>query len=447
MTGHTMNGALAFLVVTACMALLATAPTLEAADAEQVLFSFDKPESVGKWVAVNDNVMGGASKGGSRLADDGVLVFSGTLSLENRGGFASTQSVQEPVDLSANAGLLIRVRGDGRKYWLTLKTNRWIMAGAYRVEFDTTAGKWQEIRAPFADFRATSFGRELAGFPPPDPAKVASIGFLIAAKEAGPFSLEVAWIKAYRAEATGKPAGPPTDADAHKPKDIVDTAVAAGKFRLLIAALKAADLVPTLKGEGPFTVFAPTDDAFAKLPEGVLADLLQPANKKRLVSVLAHHVIPGRVILGQRTSAGKTLEGSELTVTSTGNFQVNGVKVLAEDIQASNGVIHIIDGVLLPGSFGVAEPGPAARLIELAIDRGVQLFNGGNVDACKAIYEVTAEALLRLPSDELGEQDRARMREVLDGIRRGGNAREHAWLLRQVLDSTYISALRRSRTR
>ncbi len=384
MTGHTTDRTLALLTMAVCMALLTTASPLDAADAGQVVFSFDKPESAGQWIAVNDNVMGGVSKGGFRLADDGVLVFSGTLSLENRGGFASIQSVQEPVDLSANAGLLIRVRGDGRKYWLTLKTNRRIIAGSYRVEFDTTPGKWQEIRAPFADFRATSFGRELAGFPPPDPAKVESIGLLIAAKEAGPFSLEAAWIKVYRAEATGKPVDPPADAAARTPKDIVDTAVAAGKFKLLVAALKAADLVQTLKGEGPFTVFAPTDDAFAKLPEGVLANLLQPANKKRLVSVLTHHVIPGRVVLGQRTSAGKTLEGSELAVTSTGSFQVNGVRVLAEDISASNGVIHIIEGVLLPKSFGVPEPGPAARLIELAIDKGAPLFNSGNVDACNA---------------------------------------------------------------
>jgi len=447
MTGHSTDGTVAFLAIAVYAAFLTTASPLEAADAGQVLFSFDKPESAGKWIAVNDSVMGGVSRGGFRLADDGILVFSGTLSLENRGGFASIQSVQDPVDLSANAGLLIRVRGDGRKYWLTLKTNRWIMAGSYRVEFSTTPGKWQEIRAPFADFRATSFGRELADFPPPDPAKVESIGFLIAAKEACPFSLEVAWIKAYLVEAAGKPADPPADVAALKPKDIVDTAVAAGKFKLLVAALKAADLVSTLKGEGPFTVFAPTDDAFAKLPEGVLADLLQPANKKRLASVLAHHVIPGRVILGRRTSVGKTLEGSELTVTSAGNFQVNGVRVLAEDISASNGVIHIIEGVLLPKSFGVPEPGPAARLIELAIGKGVPLFNSGNVDACKAIYEVTAEALLRLPSDELSEQDRARMRDAHEGLRKGGNAREHAWLLRQALDSTYVNALRRSRAR
>ena len=443
MTNHATDGTLAFMVSAAVVAVVAAASPLLAADKGHVLFSSDKPGSRGKWIAVNDGVMGGVSKGGVRFADDGALVFSGTLSLENRGGFASIRSVQEPVDLSGHEGLAVRVRGDGRRYWLTVKTDRWIMAGSYRVEFDTTPGKWIEIRAPFANFRATSFGRELRGVPPPDPAKVASVGFLIGDKKAGPFRLEVASIEAYRARATAKAAAPPADAGEAKPRDIVDTAVAAGNFKLLVAALKAADLVPTLKGDGPFTVFAPTDGAFAKLPEGIVAELLQPGNKKRLVSVLANHVIPGRVILRQERSAGKTLEGSEVTVASAGSFQVNGVKVLAEDIEASNGVIHIIDAVLLPKSFGVARPRSAAKLIELAIEKGVPLFNSGNVEACKAIYEVTAEALLRLPSQELSEKDKARVREVLARTRKGGTAREHAWLLRRALDSAYVRALRR----
>jgi uncharacterized surface protein with fasciclin (FAS1) repeats len=412
-----------------------------------VLFSFDKPEAVGKWVAVNDNVMGGVSEGGFRLSEDGALVFSGTLSLENRGGFSSIRTVQEGMDLSRNEGLAIRVRGDGRRYWLTLKTDRWIMAGSYRVEFDTTPGKWIEVQAPFADFRATSFGRELDDFPPVDPSKVASIGFLIADKQPGPFSLQVAWIKAYRAEEAVKAGEPRTGAGAPKNRDIVDTAVAAGNLKLLVAALKAADLVTTLKGNGPFTVFAPTDDAFAKLPEGVLADLLRPENKKRLVSLLTYHVIPGRVLLSTRRTVGKTLEGSELTVTSAGSFEVSGVKVRAEDIQVSNGVIHVIDGVLLPESFGVTKSGSAARLIELAIDKGVPLFNSGNVEACKAVYEVTAEALLRLPPGELREQDKARVQDALGRIRKGGTARQHAWLLREALDSAYVHSLRRGKSK
>jgi uncharacterized surface protein with fasciclin (FAS1) repeats len=338
---------------------------------------------------------------------------------------------------------VIRVRGDGRRYWLTLTTDRRIVAGSYRIEFGTTPGKWVEVRAPFAKFRATSFGRELVGFPPPDPAKVQSIGFLIADKKAGPFSLEVDWIKTYRSDATGQVTGSPADAKTRTQQDIVDTVLAAEGLKLLASALKTADLVSTLKGDGPFTVFAPTDEAFGQLPEGALKDLLEPRNRKKLVSVLTNHVVPGQVILRQRTPAEKTLEGSELTIGSTGDFKVNGVRVLTPDIKASNGVIHVIEGVLLPDSFDTPKAGSAARLIELAIKRGVPLFNSGNVGACQAVYEVTAEALLCLPPGELSERDKAQVRAALKRIRKSGTPREHAWILRQALDATYDGVLTR----
>jgi uncharacterized surface protein with fasciclin (FAS1) repeats len=131
-------------------------------------------------------------------------------------------------------------------------------------------------------------------------------------------------------------------------KDIVDTAVDAGRFNTLATALKAAGLVDTLKGTGPFTVFAPTDDAFAKIPKAQLDALL--ADKAKLTAVLTYHVVPGTV-MSKDVKAGKvkTVQGSELTVTTSGgNVAVDGAKVSAADIVASNGVIHVIDSVVLP---------------------------------------------------------------------------------------------------
>lgn len=132
--------------------------------------------------------------------------------------------------------------------------------------------------------------------------------------------------------------------------DIVDTAVAAGNFTTLAAALEAAGLVETLKGEGPFTVFAPTDAAFAALPAGTVEDLLKPENKEQLVKILTYHVVPGEVLSSQLTEGQKaaTVEGQELTITLEGGAKVNGVVISQPDIQASNGVIHVIDGVLMP---------------------------------------------------------------------------------------------------
>ena len=130
-------------------------------------------------------------------------------------------------------------------------------------------------------------------------------------------------------------------------KDIVDTAVAAGSFKTLATALTAAGLIDTLKGKGPFTVFAPTDAAFAKLPKADLDALL--ADKAKLTAVLTYHVVPGKV-MAKDVKAGKvkTVQGSEITVATAGGVTVDGAKVSATDIVADNGVIHVIDSVILP---------------------------------------------------------------------------------------------------
>jgi uncharacterized surface protein with fasciclin (FAS1) repeats len=134
-------------------------------------------------------------------------------------------------------------------------------------------------------------------------------------------------------------------------KDIVDTAVAAGQFKTLATALGEAGLVDTLKGPGPFTVFAPTDDAFAKLPAGTVENLLKPENKDELTAILTYHVVPGRVMAAEvvKLNEAKTLNGKMLKVTVKGStVMINDAKVTATDVVASNEVIHVIDSVLLP---------------------------------------------------------------------------------------------------
>lgn len=133
--------------------------------------------------------------------------------------------------------------------------------------------------------------------------------------------------------------------------DIVDTAVSAGSFNTLVAAVQAAGLVDTLKSDGPFTVFAPTDEAFAALPEGTVETLLLPENKDQLVEILTYHVVPAKVMSGD--IAGKrakvlTVQGDRLSVNAKNGVKVNGAEVVQADIEASNGVIHVIDAVILP---------------------------------------------------------------------------------------------------
>ena len=134
-------------------------------------------------------------------------------------------------------------------------------------------------------------------------------------------------------------------------KDIVDTAVAAGDFKTLAAALQAAGLIDTLKGPGPFTVFAPTDEAFAKLPPGTVQDLLKPENRDKLVAILTYHVVPGKVMAKDivKLHEAKTVNGKDVMIkTDGGKVTVDNADVTKTDIVCSNGVIHVIDSVILP---------------------------------------------------------------------------------------------------
>ena len=133
-------------------------------------------------------------------------------------------------------------------------------------------------------------------------------------------------------------------------KDIVDTAVNAGDFSTLVAAVEAAGLVDTLKGDGPFTVFAPTDEAFAALPEGTVENLLKPENKDQLVAILTYHVVPGKVMSGDLSDdmAATTVQGSDVMIDLDNGVMVDEATVVAADIETSNGVIHVIDKVILP---------------------------------------------------------------------------------------------------
>ncbi|MBO6602402.1 MULTISPECIES: fasciclin domain-containing protein [Paracoccaceae] len=141
----------------------------------------------------------------------------------------------------------------------------------------------------------------------------------------------------------------PAFADSHS-MDIVDTAVGAGSFTTLVAAVEAAGLVDTLKGEGPFTVFAPTDDAFAALPEGTVDTLLLEENRDQLVAILTYHVVPGAVMSTDLSDGmtATTVQGGDLTIGTEGGVTVNGANVVTADIEASNGVIHVIDTVIIP---------------------------------------------------------------------------------------------------
>ena len=226
------------------------------------------------------------------------------------------------------------------------------------------------------------------------------------------------------------------------PKNVVQTASVAGQFKTLLAAAKAAGLVEALQApDATLTVFAPTDKAFSSLPPGTVEDLLRPANRSRLAAILKYHVLPRRLLLMSQSLT--TLQGKNVQVRTGGSARVEEATVLLADIQTTNGVIHVIDQVLLPE---LPEPTPARKamsVIELAIERGVPLFNAHKAEACAAIYEVTAQSLLTGHAEALGASARKRLREAMSAVRKDHSPRKKAWVLRYALDDVYRS-LRKS---
>lgn len=181
--------------------LLVLGSTLMADDTPKVLFDFTGADAAKEWQNVNDGVMGGVSEGKVKISDKKTLEFYGTLSLENNGGFASVRSKAKKLGLEKGDVLVARVKGDGREYSMNLHVPRPLVAFSYRATVQTKKDEWIEVKLPLEKFEATSFGRVVKDTGPVDPQEVNGLGFLLGDKKAGPFKLEVEWIKVVRMEA------------------------------------------------------------------------------------------------------------------------------------------------------------------------------------------------------------------------------------------------------
>ncbi|NNE33877.1 MAG: fasciclin domain-containing protein [Rhodothermales bacterium] len=220
--------------------------------------------------------------------------------------------------------------------------------------------------------------------------------------------------------------------------DAIPTVAAnAGTFQTLLAAVKAAGLADVLSGPGPFTVLAPTDDAFAALPDGTVAELLKPENRAKLQAILKYHVIAGRVFSDAvvKLKTAPTLAGADIKVSVThGSVKVNDANVVATDIDAANGVIHVIDAVLLPPA-DMSSVERANELINMAINRGAPLFNSGQASATVAIYELAANAVLSM--DEIPDNAQRALRTGLREMNAAHGSESQAWAMRHALDDAY----------
>ena len=226
----------------------------------------------------------------------------------------------------------------------------------------------------------------------------------------------------------------PVNAEATTEQSIPAIASSSERLETLVAAVTAAELVGALSGEGPFTVFAPTDEAFGRLPDGTIESLLEEPGKKTLTRILTHHVIPGRYEASDLVGMDsiETLAGTSLTLASLkGRLLVEESIVESANIGASNGVVHIIDRVLLPP----VEVDPLEALLEQAIDRGVPLFNDGNIEACCAVYSTALDAVIIGDSWGLCSDRTKELAESVSEAARDKDERSRAWAYRRIIDS------------
>jgi NADH dehydrogenase [ubiquinone] 1 alpha subcomplex assembly factor 1 len=175
--------------------LLSLSGQVATQEALRLVVDFAGPDTAQQWQAVNDGVMGGVSDGRLRITTERTLEFSGTLSLENNGGFASVRTKPTDLDIKAGDTIIVRVKGDGREYVLNLYTKSRRMAFSYRAPLPTTKEEWTEVAVPLADFIPTAFGRRVQGMGPVEPSQINGLGFMLADKKPGPFKLEVGWVK------------------------------------------------------------------------------------------------------------------------------------------------------------------------------------------------------------------------------------------------------------
>jgi len=398
------------------------------------LFTPENNMNSSEWRIVNDGVMGGKSQSSISKGPNGSLIFKGNVSLKNNGGFASTRSPAIQVNLADYDGIELMVIGDGNKYKCGLRAGRQFDGIAHQSSFQTLEGKEQTLRIPFSDFDPTWRGRRLDESKRMTPDQIGTIGFLISDKQEGLFQLQVKSIRAYADD---------SEAALFAGSDIISVAQEAGIFNTLLAAVETAGLTETVRSLQGVTLFAPTDEAFAKISDEDLADLLKPENKKQLINILSYHVIDSEVTFSTATTLNQAtaLNEQELALqVKQGALFINESRVIENDISTDNGLIHVIDAVLLPPGNPTEDMQPVETIILSAIRRGVPLFNSGNPQACANLYELAAEALLTLPEDVLNPQQRALLAEALNRSKTQSSSSNRAWTMRIALDQTLEEA-------
>ena len=288
------------------------------------------------WQTVLDGVMGGRSTGRISAGEGGTLQFTGELSLENNGGFSQIRTAVAQGLFAGTKGLLMRVKGDGRTYQCDIRSSRVrVMAGGYQRLFATKAGEWIEVEIPFDECTFNTFGQRVRDAAPLDPTTIESVGITLSDKKPGDFALEIDWIR---------PLGAAQKATSNQS---LATVGEKANLTTLLALVKAAEL--ELPKGARVTIFAPTNAAFAKLPEEQVKFLTSAAGKSVLQTILKHHIVgqPLEIsaVLDRRRL--KALSGQTLNVDPN-KLTINDAQLVATDVAFESGVVQVIDSVLMP---------------------------------------------------------------------------------------------------
>ncbi|MCE2880965.1 MAG: CIA30 family protein [Planctomycetaceae bacterium] len=360
------------------------------------------------WQTVLDGVMGGLSTGRIAAGEGGTLRFTGELSLENNGGFSQIRTAVPEGTFAGTTGLVLRVKGDGRSYQCDIRSSRLrLMAGGYQRVFETKAGEWIEVTIPFDQCVANSFGQRMRNAPALDPASIESVGITLADKKEGPFAIEVDWIRS-------------ADETSAKPSAAGSLASVATKANLttLLALVKAAEI--EFPKDAKLTVFAPTNEAFAKLPPEQVKFLTSAEGKPTLQAILKHHVVAqsleSSTLLDRRRL--KALSGQSLEIDPAA-LTVDGARLVATDVAFDGGLVHVIDGVMLPELRSIEEivaKDDRFSTLRAAIDAaglGPQL--GAQNSGPWTLLAPSNEAFAAIPADALKAllQDRPALTAVL----------------------------------
>lgn len=376
--------------------------------AQQTVFSFS--EGSKEWFSVNDNVMGGVSQGGAKITAEKTLLFSGELSLKNNGGFSSIRSPLIEISFENYKGISLRVKGDGRLYYVNLYTNINIPAGSYRASVQTIPGKWLEFFLPFSDFQATSFGRSIPFFPSLNKNRIQRMGFMAADKKQGRFALEVSWVKAAKKLSNDAPHMPDS---AQWLKENPNT-------RTFWELVEGTSFEKLLRRELSCTVFVVLDKAFATYPQKHM-EMLRSNHFARNF-FLATHIRVGRIPLTSESIPHRFPE-----------FQF-----VEKNLYVRNGIIHM--GITESSALkSFLKQMSLTELIDYAISLGAPTYNVGYPDLCQDIYYLVL--LFIMQNFNITKELKDEIDKTLQTQKE--NPSEKAWEFRYLLDKIKAKSVER----